>query len=246
MVSLKERWKAFIKIVLDPVVFVLFPITAFLTWVLVGQTDRLIVVSLTLIISLLSGVLGGVLATKWEALTEKQVVETRGRSAVRSLKLLLGNIVALERRVNGYLKRQTDESQRENQTPEVIKTYLEEVIARCLVLEDEVISSIENWTDIVPGADIKTQIGLIGELTSQIQQLMSNIQDLTSELEVTKGESREEAKRLRAEIEKKEDQLRETKRELRQRRISITGSIVDAGSYFKVKPEPLSLSSVAV
>lgn len=236
MSSLRKEWKGFAGIVFSPWVIVLFLTAIAFDAVLVHYTSKLstpganidisLVTVLAFIASLSSGILGGVIGKRWDDFIGERVIVTRGKSAVRSLKLLLGNIVALERRVNKYLERHIDENQRENQTPEVIRTYLEEVIERCRVLGEETISSIENWTDIVPGADIKTQIGLISELTSEIEQLALQLHDLTAELEETKGISETETKRLHAEIRKKEKELSEARRELEQKRIGITGVTV--------------------
>lgn len=233
MNSLRKEWEGFARIVFNPWVIVLLLSAIIFDVVLVSYTSTLskagasidisVVTVLTFIASLTSGILGGLIGKRWDDFVGERVIVTRGKSAVRSLKLLLRNVVALERRVKEYLCRHIDEKERENQTPEVIKTYLEEVIARCHVLEEEAISSIENWTDIVPGADIKTQIGVISELTSEIEQLALQRRDLTAELEETKGISDAETKKLRGEIRKKEKELFEAKKEFNQKRIGFTG-----------------------
>jgi hypothetical protein len=229
MVPLGDRWRAFRDIVLDPWAVFLLIATIGLGGALVTQTDTLVVAVFTCIVSLTSGILGGVIAKKWSDLTEEKVIVARGKSAVRSLKLLLGNIGTLDRRVRVYLKRHA-KNQGNGQNHEVIKTYLEEVVDKIVVLEDEVVNAIEDWTDLVPGADVKTQIGLIRELWFEIERKEGEKQALEDELKVAREESQEEAEQLRKEIREKEKELTEARQELQQRSITLGTGILSSGS----------------
>lgn len=227
MAPLGDRWRAFRDIVLDPWAVFLLIATIGLGGALVTQTDTLVVAVFTCIVSLTSGILGGVIAKKWSDLTEEKVIVVRGKSAVRSLKLLLGNMEALNRRVRKYLKRH-DENQGNGQNHEVIKTYFEEIAEKIAVIEEEVLNGIEDWTDLVPGADMKTQIGLISDLRIEIDQREGEIQALNDELKEVRDESQEEAEQLRKEIRDKEKELAEARKEFQQRRITFGTGILSS------------------
>lgn len=167
MRPLKERWASFLTIIFDPLVLTFLVLTLLLGIFLKSQKEPVVIAALTIIITLISGILGAILKGKWSEITEEKVIVARGKTAVRSLKLLLSNILSLEKRVCEYLFRSQDEQAKMGQSPEVIKTYLEEIIGRCRIQGEEAISSIENWTDIVPEADIRTQIGVISNLREE-------------------------------------------------------------------------------
>lgn len=190
--QLGQNWMGFLALVLDPLVLFLLVAAILLGVVVVTQRDPVVVAVLTIILGVASGLLGGVVSQKWSALTEEKVICARGRLAVRGLKLLLGNITALERRVREYLERHAASNGTPTLTPAVTQTCLEEIIERCVVLQEEALSSIENWTDIVPEADIKTQIGVITQLRLKLAAQSAQVADLTAKLEETKGRSRPE------------------------------------------------------
>ena len=128
----------------------------------------------------------------------------------------MGGIASLDRRVRVYLNRQ----QSEETSNEVVKTYLEEVIGRCGTLQEEVLSSIENWTDIVPEANIRSQIGVITDLREQTEELHMELDNLKKESEETQGKPAEETRALEQQIRDKQSELSKARHELAQARSS--------------------------
>ena len=61
MSPLSGRWQIFLKTVGDPWVVVLILVDCFLGWVLTLQDDPVVVPSLTLVVSLISGIIGAIL-----------------------------------------------------------------------------------------------------------------------------------------------------------------------------------------
>lgn len=78
----------FRQIVLDPWAVCLLLLHLFLGNRAVVQTDPQITAILTILLSLVTGVLGAVYVRRWSRLTEQQLITARGQTAVRSLKLL--------------------------------------------------------------------------------------------------------------------------------------------------------------
>lgn len=225
--ALIKQWQSFLSIILNPWVIILIIPTGFLMYQASVQTNQTITTILSLLIALSSSLLGGVIANKWSAINDESVLNARGRSAVRSLKLLLINIAAIERRVLEYLSRTKDNKT----TMDIAAIYLEEVSLKCRTLQEDVINSIENWTDIVPEADIKTQIGIISELRDQIQVKEDERLRLSDDFEETKKKSKEEGEKLLLLIQQKEKELNEAKNELRRRSIDIGLTYPESRQY---------------
>lgn len=231
--SWKARWSAFLDITFDPWVLLLFTAGMVLSVVLVRQENPEAVAALTLMLSLISGVLGGLLTARWTNITDERTIVARGKVAVRSLKLLLSNLAALDRRACTYLERCKQPDPDAPLNREVVVTYLEEVIGRCEVLEEEALSSIENWTDIIPEADIRTQIGVISQLKEEVGQRAADLQNLSTQLAEVQGRSEEKERELRKEMAGKEKELSRLRKDLQERQYSF-GSVVDVGSGYGI------------
>ena len=102
MTSLKEKWSAFAGIILDPWNVVLIVAVGGLFSVSLQKSEPLTSVLLFVLLTLASAILGGRITQYWTTITEGGVLIARGRTAVRSLKLLLRNVAALETRIRSF------------------------------------------------------------------------------------------------------------------------------------------------
>lgn len=228
--SWKRRWQIFCQLIVDPLTIILLILLVVFAKVLTVQVDIGVKAILTLVISIVSAVLGSIIYNRWSSLNEEKIIIARGKVAVRSLKLLLGNIIAIDSRVREYLSRFCSDLNKTKNGKiifnEIVKTYLEEIIKRCVLLEEETLSSIENWTDIIPEADVKTQIGIITRLREEVQNGERDLQRSKAELDKISGKSKEKEKQLRNEIKEKGNELAKLKTELYEKK-----SIIDADMY---------------
>jgi DNA repair exonuclease SbcCD ATPase subunit len=223
MKNLKKRWGVFFSIIADPWTLVLIASVVLLFIFSGGQTNTTIRPLLFVLITISSAILGGRITKHWVDITEEGIVIARGKSAVRSLKLLLRNIFALEKRVAKF-EDSTDEIKNH---PEVVKRNYEEIQEICNLLEEETVNSIENWTDIIPEVDIKTKIGVISEL----KQSLKVKEDELTKLNNTKGKSDKDRKKLKAEVKEKKKQITSLERKIMERTIDL-GSIIGANTAF--------------
>jgi hypothetical protein len=233
---LKDRWKAFGAIIFDPWALLLILSNIFLANKLVSQSDVIVVTTLTFFVALFSGILGGIVAKRWDDVTEEKVIVTRGKSAYRSLQLLFNRLIYLEKRVLIYLHRFNDEKNKKQITPEVLKTYFEEVIDECLSLEENVINSIEDWTDILPNAEIKAVINLIRDLKINYSDAVTKLELVNMELRETKDKSDDQINKLTNEKRKITDELIRIKKEVRDKSTQvgipeISGSLITGSNY---------------
>lgn len=221
--TLKEKWKIFINLILDPWVVVLIIMTFAFIHYSTQIEDKKTLAIIAVIISLVSGVLGGVIANRWAQMTELKVLVARGKSAIRSLKLILLNISNIEKRTKEYIVR----IDKENKECKLIISNFEEVIEKCNILEEEIISSIENWTDIIPEvANLKTQIGLISEMKLRQAELEGDISSLNEKIETIKEEGSKEKEELQKSLSDKELNLIETRQKLKNAESKMNGSVL--------------------
>ena len=226
MKSLKKRWIEFLAVVLDPWVVLLALGTAALVVFSADIEETAGVALATTLLILASGVLGSRLTKQWVDVTEKGPLVARGKLAVRSLKLLLGNIVSMDRRIRQHLTTRRRVLAQQG----MVILMLEEIRERCRTLTEEAVSSIENWTDIVPEADIKTHIGVISDLTNKLEAAAADLKRLQSELDATKVEAQGERTRLASSIEQKESEIAFLRNQVWQQQASFGTSHYPSGS----------------
>lgn len=204
---LQKKRRLFGQIAFDPwVIILILVIIAFLI-LLFFEQNTMVVRMLTIFISIAAAILTSYASHLWSSLNEKKLTIARGKVAVRSLRHLFGNILSADRRACQFLQRFCDDPKRKIVTNEVIKMYLEEIINRYEILEEETKGSIENWEDILPGESIKAQIIEITKLRKEVGQQKFEIATLEKNLAEKEGKSEKEKKQLKIKLMQKEGEL---------------------------------------
>ena len=103
----------------------------------------------------------------------------------------------------------------------MVTAHLQEVLEKCNTLHEETINAIENWTDIIPEADVTTQIGKIGALQGQIVDLATEAERLRNEFDSSRDLSEKEVTAVRQKLLDKESELQNAKKELSTRRTAL-------------------------
>jgi hypothetical protein len=209
--NLCKQWRLFLEVIFDPWNLFLIISVGALFYNSVNQTNILASTLLFILITLASAILGGRIAKQWTDLTEGSIAIARGRSAVRSLKLLLRLITALEKRISEF---RFNESEIEKY-PEVTKRNYEEAIETCKQLQEQTVNSIENWTDIVPEADIKTEIGVISDLKDKLKSAANDLAKLNLQIQEVEGKSAKEISQMQSQILAKEGQIMSLERDIK-------------------------------
>lgn len=230
--SLKDRWILFAKILLDPWIIALAISTVVIINISNQQSSESVKSLLNILISLFSGLLGGIVSKRWSDYNDEKVIIARGTTAIRSLKLLLLNIAAVESRVKEYILRL-------NKTYpdyELVKNSFEEVIEKCNIIEEEGLSSIENWTDIIPDANIKTQIGSLTEMKNEKTKLELQLSEMNKQLTDDKKINEKEKDVLKSQISSKENELKKVRADLAEKEKKLNNSVLSglnivSGSY---------------
>ncbi|MBC8448162.1 MAG: hypothetical protein H8D78_10455 [Chloroflexi bacterium] len=219
--QLGESWVGLLTIFLDPLVLFLGAASIGLGVVLTQHREGITATVFTIAFGLASALAGEVVAKRWTELNEQKAIVARGQLAVRGLNLLLRNIVVLEARAREYLKRHTEAEGADSLPPQTTRTCFEEIVDRCRLMQEETLSSIENWMDIIPEADVKTQIGLISELKLEIDRKAEGLTALQSKLKEAEGKPQGEVERLTKALHSAQNELDRAVMELQRRRHSI-------------------------
>ncbi|HLC06247.1 MAG TPA: hypothetical protein VJK02_24695 [Anaerolineales bacterium] len=242
--KLGEDWSKFLRVVLSPPVVVLATLALFMLWQSLSSDETtavppLVKATLTLLMSVFSGLLGALISGRWREITEQGVLVARGKSAIRALRLLLSYIGSMERRI---LSLSHAVAQLGNGN-EVIGSGLDEQIDRCGYLQEATIAAIEEWQDVIPdAANLGTQIGLISEMKGKELLLQQEVSNLRNELEQAKEQSAGEADRLRGDLGKKEAELSRVESKLRDLQTVFNRSVL-AGSSLGIRPAADSLGT---
>jgi hypothetical protein len=215
--DLGDRWSGFLMAVLDPWTILLLLTTLAFVYGATVQSNKALTAMFSGLAAVCSSIFGGLVTNRWQESAQTAVLVARGKSAIRNLKLLLSSVVGLERRVNCYLDRMSGS----DCAREVVTAYLEEVLEKCNTLHEETINAIENWTDIIPEADVTTQIGKIGALQGQIGDLANEAERLRNELDSSRDLSAKEVTTVRQKLLDKESELQGAKKELSTRRTAL-------------------------
>ena len=225
MDDFKKRWGVFLSLIFDPWVILLTVALGLLFWQGPKQSGAGFGSIVFVMITLASAVLGGRITKQWVDVTEGGVVIARGKSAVRGLMLLLRNIASLERRVVRFLE--SDEG--EEEIDQVTARNYEEIVEFCSLLQEETVNSIENWTDILPEADIASRIGVITDLRLELESAGSELGELQSELDQAKDSSEMEKQALKKQIGDQERRISGLRSQIVEKQVFFSGvSSVDS------------------
>ncbi len=218
--NLSSEWSVFIGVICNSWLLILIVLTIILIVCSIGlkipatgqgpANTGALQAFLAVMISIFSGLVGAMIASRWAAAGETSVLITRGKSAIRGLKLLLLNLSSAEKRAAKYLESLGDPPE-----IELVKLSYEETIERFRSLQEETTNAIEEWQDIIPEANITTQIGVISQLQADLVEKSATVEELKEALAEAKASAEE----------KKEEALQELLQKTKQELAEIRGEL---------------------
>lgn len=220
MKTLGEKWGEFRTSAFEPVNLILFVALVALFFLSPPTQNGALASIIFVLITIGAAVLGARVTKQVTETDDEGAMKARGRLSVRSLSLLLRNVASLERRIHVF----HDAEDHIEKHPEVTKRNYEEALGICVQLEEQVVSSIENWTDIVPEADIKTQIGVITDLRTNLEATKNDLATTRATLEREQGNAGARTSNLLETVNRLQGELEQQKRELRDK-ISSLGAL---------------------
>ncbi|MDA8405239.1 MAG: hypothetical protein M0T73_00015 [Deltaproteobacteria bacterium] len=206
-----QEWRIFVQTLFSPKIlfFIVATVALFCLSLTVREDPKAppyLTAIITVLLTISSVLLGRFISDRWSKLSDRGIMVTRGKSAIRGLNLLLQNLYTTEKRVKahrGYL----DQG---NSDYKLIVMSYEEIVERCILLQEEAINAIEEWQDIIPEVEgLKTQIGVIRQLKDQQIELTDEITRLKEQ-----PKSEKENEQLIKKLAEKEKELTGVKRKL--------------------------------
>lgn len=223
MEKLKEEWKFLFGIIFEPWSLLLLTITISMLVLSYTQLGAGLSnsnnVLFAVLLALSSGLLGGRFIQQWNDLVRDKTLAKRGHLAIRNLKLLFTNLTNLENKFKSHLHHQNGQKR----SQEVVNETLE---LSMMMLKEEIINSIEDWTDIIPNANIKSHIEFIHDLRSALLISEKELEDLKSELIKTKGKSKKQAQDFQRKVDEKEKVIVQIRQKLLERKQYLDNSIL--------------------
>lgn len=224
-----KKWQGFICAIIDPWLIIICTLTVFLSIMInklsltstvnnsasitTNSVNNQIIVLLTVLISIFSAIAGSIIEKNIRKYQGEDTLITRGKVSIRSLKLILGNLYSFGRRINSQ---KIDES--------IQKLSDLDVCERITILQEEVLSSIENWTDIIPEADVKSQIGVITSLQEEILKSEKEKKTIGDELANKTKKTADEKNILEKRLQDVTQELSVAKKEIYNKTSALFGS----------------------
>jgi hypothetical protein len=220
--KLYERWITFIKIVFDPWA-VMLTIFLFLLIRYAGDSDKIILKYIyTLLVAIISMLLGALLMRKWIDFMDENNLVIRGHLAIRSLKLIYLNLIQTEKRTKKYIENLKEEKL----NFELVKSNFEEMKEKCHLLQEECLNSIENWSDIIDEANVKSRLSTIRNHKLEEEKLEGKIYVLDKIMHEDKTLDDEKRDRLRNRMEQIEIELGEVRKQVAEKENEINDSVL--------------------
>jgi len=224
-----QEWNNFVITIFSPWTVCLIAITLFFAYRTAGQRTSENLAIFTFMLSIFSGVTGGMISKSWMDLTEQRVLVTRGKSAIRSLVLLIFNIGSAQLRIREYSAEIKDLDDDEDLDCDLVANWMKEESLRLNNLREEAINSVENWTDIIPEAKIRPELAKFDEEVSRVANYQSQHAQIEEKLKSIKqeaGSEKEEKEQLQKQLRAVEAEWRKAQDELKETQAKLERSVL--------------------
>ncbi len=233
MNTLKERWRMFGSVALGPgaIIFSLLTVGSLIV-AYIFNTNLLFSTLLTILASFFASFAGSFIKDDYDKIAGQNVLEKKGRSALRTLESLNRQV----KRICSYVREEIDNNKKPNQH------FLVEINRHMFSMEDSIASSVEDWVDVIPElAQTMEEIRKINKLSFEIEDLKQKEQ----EHQKNEEDGAKKEGELRKIIEEKESSLRELrqKRSMSNNTVLFNPSIISNGGSPFAYPNQVFLSS---
>jgi len=155
--------------------------------------------------------------------SDKRVLTIRGNLAVLNLKALLNCLSMTQSRIRDFLH----VSKKYPDRPiEEFRAWLAELHTELRFLNEQSISSIETWSDVIEEANIRTEISKLEELNKSLTVLQVEKESLQRQLTETRNTSGAGIGQLKEQLQKTQEELKKATGELESERARIDRGVL--------------------
>lgn len=205
MKTLKERWKMFGNVALGPgsVIFIILTVGSLLV-AYIFKSNLLFSTLLSILASFFASFAGSFIKDDYEKITGQNILEKKGRSALRNLQGISTQLCNIKLWVVDFLKKVKKQGD---------KNVLEEINRHISTIELNIASGLEDWVDIVPELKEKSLQGaeIDKKYREAVQSVVVQLLESRKELAGAKDEKLEQE--LKKKITDLEKQVKEIKKE---------------------------------
>jgi hypothetical protein len=193
------EWLEFLRVVIEPFSACLAVLSAIIIYAASQQKDVTVMIASTVFVGVLTGIIGARIDKRLSQGQEQTVVRAVGNNAIRMLKHLYQSISSLEKKA----RKDSEALKAVVPAPSPVTPRLEELAERCMMLKSETLNSIENWSDVMTGTNVKAEIESLTEQKFEIEFRQNEVDRRRVELSAAQVEKKE----LAAKLEAKESEL---------------------------------------
>ena len=205
MKTLKEKWYIFGNVALGPgsVIFSVLTVAGLIV-AYIFKTNLLFSTLLSILSSFFAGFAGSFIKDDYEKITGQNILEKKGRSALRNLQGISTQLCNLKLWIIDFLKKVKKQDD---------KNVLEEINRHISTIELNIASGLEDWVDIVPELKEKSLQGaeIDKKYREAVQSVVVQLLESRKELAGAKDEKLEQE--LKKKITDLEKQVKEIKKE---------------------------------
>ncbi len=220
--KLNDRWITFIRIILDPWVLVLGASLVVIIHALQDTEGFNIHLYVILLIALLSTMLGAFFIKKWIDIHNENLLVNRGKASIKNLKLIYFNLLRSEKRIKAYIRK----LDKKDPAYDLTVTYFEEVIEKCHILQEECITSVSAWADVITDADAKTMLTQVYKLKDQKESLQREVYELKKNFYESDAKDKVSDEQFERQLAQKEFDLNELNNRFTEMENKINNSIL--------------------
>lgn len=241
--DLKKSWSVFFLILFDPFNVVLVGLYVVLNILgYLNKENSAVFYFIYVASTILAGFAGSRMYKLWSDYNEIKVATARGKTAIANLYLLCENIIDIKIKTKKNIDSLSDTT-----NIFVIKAFLEEICGIYEILQRESINAIENWSDIIPEANIKEKladlnrkIADINETETLLNAKNAEIEKLSGELSHYKDKTTKERTDLEEKIKQKEKEVSELNKKLSRSKVDFSNSsiisMLSSGTNYELTP----------
>lgn len=205
MKTLKEKWYIFGNVALGPgsVIFSILTLAGLIV-AYIFKTNLLFSTLLSILSSFFAGFAGSFIKDDYEKIVGQNILEKKGRSALRNLQGISTQLCNVKIWVGDFLKKTKKQED---------KNVLEEISRHISTIELNIASGLEDWVDIVPELKEKSLQGaeIDKKYREAVQSVVVQLLESRKELAGAKDEKLEQE--LKKKITDLEKQVKEIKKE---------------------------------
>lgn len=219
----KSDWGAAVRIILQPPTLVFLSLAIGFLIGSVKENNKAAAISFTILTSLTTGILGSYVATKWSEHLDRRILTVRGKLAVIYLKVLLNCIDFTQQRVSQYV----NQCKKKPESAEGgYYVWLSETGEKLRYMYEQTVGCIETWSDVIPEANIRSEMSKLEELRQTTLALQSQREELEKRTLKAESEADRGIAILKAQLEETKAALTSARAAFQSERSRIADSLL--------------------